>query len=258
MADETTPTPPPPPPERASAANPPPEDPTRWTKPQGADDAARVQDQVQRQAGVTGGPQGGGTLWSEPVLVVNQKAKVIELTAQFKVFDQHGNQIGSVEQVGQSAVKKVARFVTSLDQFMTHTYEIRDAAGTAQLVLTRPAKFVKSKFRITRGDGSEVGEVKQDNVFGKIHFSLEAGGSKVGSINAENWRAWNFSITDASGTEVARITKTWEGFAKTAFTTADNFVVQVHRPMGEPLHSLVIAAALCVDTALKQDSRGLG
>jgi uncharacterized protein YxjI len=124
--------------------------------------------------------------------------------------------------------------------------------------LTRPAKFVKSKFRITRGDGSEVGEVKQDNVFGKIHFSLEAGGSKVGSINAENWRAWNFSITDASGTEVARITKTWEGFAKTAFTTADNFVVQVHRPMGEPLHSLVIAAALCVDTALKQDSRGLG
>ena len=29
------------------------------------------------------------------MLVVNQKAKVIELTAQFKVFDQHGNQIGS-------------------------------------------------------------------------------------------------------------------------------------------------------------------
>jgi hypothetical protein len=33
--------------------------------------------------------------------------------------------------------------------------------------------------------------------------------------------------------------------------------VQIHRPLEEPLRSLVIAAALCVDTALKQDDRGL-
>jgi uncharacterized protein YxjI len=251
MSDPST---PPPPPDSV----PPGGNATPWTKPQGDTEGAKVQDQVQRQAGAAGAAQGGGTLWTEPVLVVNQKAKLIEITAEFKVFDQHGNQIGSVAQVGQSTLKKVARFVSSLDQFMTHTYEIRDAAGTAQLVLTRPAKLMKSKFRITRGDGSEVGAVKQDNVFGKVHFSLEAGGTKLGAINAENWRAWNFNVTDAAGGEVARITKTWEGLAKTAFTTADNFVVQIHAPMAEPLHSLVIAAALCVDTALKQDSRGLG
>ena len=64
-------------------------------------------------------------------------------------------------------------------------------------------------------------------------------------------------MQDASGEEVARITKTWEGLLKTAFTTADNYVVQIHRPLEEPLRSLVIAAALCVDTALKQDDRGL-
>jgi hypothetical protein len=55
---------------------------------------------------------------------------------------------------------------------------------------------------------------------------------------------------------VARITKTWEGIAKTLFTTADNFVVHIHRPLEEPLRSLVVASALGVDTALKQDSRG--
>jgi hypothetical protein len=33
--------------------------------------------------------------------------------------------------------------------------------------------------------------------------------------------------------------------------------VQIHRPLEEPFRSLVIAAALCVDTALKQDDRGL-
>jgi uncharacterized protein YxjI len=68
---------------------------------------------------------------------------------------------------------------------------------------------------------------------------------------------WNFNIQDESGAEVARITKTWEGLAKTMFTTADNYVVQIYKPLDEPLRSLVVAAALGVDTALKQDQRGL-
>jgi hypothetical protein len=42
------------------------------------------------------------------------------------------------------------------------------------------------------------------------------------------------------------------------FTTADNYVLQIHRPIEEPLRSMVVASALCVDTALKQDDRGLG
>ena len=109
------------------------------------------------------------------------------------------------------------------------------------------------------GTGAPVGQVVQQNVFGKIRFALESpDGQVLGSINAENWRAWNFSIRDAGETEVARITKTWEGLAKTMFTTADNYVVQLHRPLDEPLRSLVVASALSVDTALKQDKRGFG
>jgi uncharacterized protein YxjI len=203
-----------------------------------------------------GAPSGGGTLFTEPVLIVNQKVKIIELVNEYKVSDQNGNQIGSIAEVGQSTAKKIARFVSSLDQFMTHRYEIRDANEQPVLVLTRPRKIVKSNFVVSRPDGSEVGQVKQSNVFGKIRFALEAGGTTVGSLNAENWRAWNFSIRDASDTEVARITKTWEGLAKTLFTTADNYAVEIKKPLSDPLLSLVVATALCVDTALKQDSRG--
>ena len=42
------------------------------------------------------------------------------------------------------------------------------------------------------------------------------------------------------------------------FTTADNYVLQVHHRPPEPLNSLVVASALSIDTALKQDNRGLG
>ncbi|MGW2958951.1 LURP-one-related/scramblase family protein [Streptomyces sp. NPDC001220] len=198
------------------------------------------------------------TLFTEPVLVVNQKAKLIELTNEYKVMDQHGREIGSVAEVGQSALKKILRFVSSLDQYMTHRLEIRDASGQPQLVLTRPAKIFKSRVIVTRPDGSQVGEIVQQNMIGKINFAMMVGDQKVGAIKAENWRAWNFAIVDQAETEVARITKTWEGLAKTMFTTADNYVLQIHHQLPEPLRSLVVATALTVDTALKQDSRGLG
>jgi uncharacterized protein YxjI len=197
------------------------------------------------------------SLFTEPVLVVSQKRKIIELAGEFSVFDQHGTQIASVAEVGQSALKQAARLVSSLDQFMTHSFEIRDASGQPVLVLTRPRKFIKSKFQLTRPDGSAVGEIAQKNRMGKIRFSLIAGGSEIATMNGENWRAWDFNVHDTAGTEIARISKRWDGFLQEAFTTADNFVVQIHQPLGDPLRSLVVASALCIDTALKQDERGL-
>ncbi|UNO43312.1 phospholipid scramblase-related protein [Streptomyces sp. MST-110588] len=217
-----------------------------------------VQRQVQQQAGIAPAAPGGGTLFTEPVLVVNQKAKLIEVTNEYSVFDQHGNTLGTVVQVGQSAAKKVLRIVSSLDQFLTHKLEIRDAYGQPQLVLTRPAKVIKSKVVVERPDGRPVGEIVQQNAIGKINFALIADGMQIGAIKAENWRAWNFAIVDHADQEVARITKTWEGLAKTMFTTADNYVLQIHHQLPDPLLSLVLATALTVDTALKQDARGLG
>src|SRR5687768_2637572 len=107
-----------------------------WKAPQGTTHADKGKHQVQRQAGAERAPGGGGTLFTEPVLVVNQKAKLLELVTEHEVFDQDGNPVGFVAEVGQTTAKKIARFVSSLDQFMTHTYEIRDASQQPQLVLT--------------------------------------------------------------------------------------------------------------------------
>ncbi len=220
----------------------------------GRPDPSRVRSQVQGAgAGTAGG--GGGGLFGEPVLVVNQKAKLIEVVNEYSVYDQHGNQIGSVAEIGQSAIKKAVRFLSSYDQFMTHKLEVRDAYGQPVLHLTRPAKFIKSKMTVARPDGSHLGEIVQQNAFGKIRFGFMVGGQQIGAVKAENWRAWNFAIVDHAENEIARITKTWEGLLKAAFTTADNYVLQIHQPLPDPLLSMVVASALTVDTALKQDSR---
>ena len=203
-------------------------------------------------------PTGGGSIFTEPVLVVNQKAKLIEVHNEYSVYDQQGRQIAAVRQVGQSTAKKIMRVVSSLDQFMSHTLQIVDMAGTVQMTLHRPAKLVKSRIEVADGNGAPIGSIVQQNAIGKIRFNFESEGRTVGSINAQNWRAWDFVIRDDTNTEIARITKTWEGLLKTAFTTADNYVVNIHRPLQHPLLGLVVVSALSVDTALKQDSRGLG
>ncbi|MEY2396873.1 MAG: hypothetical protein QOJ00_47 [Actinomycetota bacterium] len=219
----------------------------------------RDPDKIRRDAAKVGGATraGGGTVFTEPLLVVNQKAKIIEINNEYAIFDQNGSQIGAVRQIGQGKARKVLRALTSVDQFLTTKLEVVDMQGKTLLALTRPAKLMKSKVIVSDGEGREIGVITQQNVIGKIKFSFDVGGQSVGSINAENWRAWNFNIQDASGTEIARIKKTFEGLAKTMFTTADNYVVSIPEQLDEPLNSLVVAAALSVDTALKQDSRGL-
>jgi uncharacterized protein YxjI len=192
-------------------------------------------------------------------LVFNQKAKLVELNVDFAIRDEQGAEIGRVTQEGQSQLKKIARLVSSLDQFMTHTLGVYDAAGAKVVELTRPRKIVKSTIVVNDGAGREIGRIVQRNAIGKIRFALQdPRGQALGSINAENWRAWNFSIQDGSGTEVARITKTWEGLARTLFTTADDYLLEVHAPTVAPaLRQLILAAAAGVDLALKQDKRGL-
>ena len=221
--------------------------------------ARQITDTGHRGAAIQGVAfEGTGSLFSEPILVVNQKAKLIELNNQYSVFNAQGQQVAAVNQVGQSAAKKALRLLTSLDQFMTHKLLISDINGAPLMQLTRPAKVMKSTVIVSDPNGAELGRIVQDNMLGKINFSLQSGGNTVGWIKAENWRAWNFRIEDHNNVEVARITKTFEGVAKTLFTTADNYVVQFHTQLAQPLLALAVASALSVDTALKQDSRGFG
>lgn len=191
-------------------------------------------------------------------LVFRQKVKLIEMNQEFKIWDETGAEVGSIKQEGQSALKKAARLVSSLDQYMTHTLAVYDVSGAKVCELTRPRKIFKSRLTVKDGMGRSAGTITQANVFGKIRFDLQgAAGEPLGQIRAENWRAWNFSIVDPAEREVARITKKWEGVAKTLFTPADNYILEIDPGVTGDMRLLVLASAAGVDVALKQDSRGL-
>jgi uncharacterized protein YxjI len=199
------------------------------------------------------------TLLEHDRFFVSQKTKLIELTNEYKIFDEQGTEIGMVRQEGQSSVRKALRFVSSVDQFLTTKLAVYDINQQKVAELTRPAKFLKSKVLVADGTGRQVGQIVQKNAIGKINFAIEgAQGEAIGEIQGQNWRAWNFSIVDQAGQEVGIITKKWEGILRTAFTTADRYLVEIKPEITGDHRLLLVSSALCIDTALKQDARGLG
>ena len=210
-------------------------------------DAKKIQRQMQSLPRVTQNTD--AALFKESVLVVNQKAKIFGSKSEYAVFDQEGQRLAAVQETGN----RMLRNALGVGQYGEHKFQIVDPSGDVLILLHRPSKMMKSRMIVVGADGTQ-GEIAQQTlgVIGTVRFSLEARGQVLGWMKAASKAAWDFSIQDATETEIARITKTWAGWAKERFTKADNYVVQIHKPLEEPLRSLVIAAALAVDTALKE------
>lgn len=194
---------------------------------------------------------------TEDVLVISQKAKLIETMNEYEVFDRAGAPIGTIRELEQSMTMRAVRLFSDIDQFLTHKLGVFDADGQAVCTLFRPAKLMKSTITIADAAGSERGAILQDNVMGKKHFTLiDASGQKIGSIDAENWRSWDFAIHDAAGAEAGRVTKKWNGVLKEGYTTADTYVLEIESEVSDDLRLLMVASAAGLDVALKQDDTG--
>ncbi len=275
-------------------------------------DIGRPSKKVERQArkaGISDDQAGGGTLFTEQVLVVNQKAKLFGSTLGYAVYNQNGHQLGTVQEVRRGLTTKLSDNLRGRsDSNRTHRFQVVDMNGRVLLAMTRPETGwfkMKAKLVIEGPGGAPIGQIVHESFgvggsiatpahegisnastlaqvglggltgmvagtalggvqermtsavegldkVGHARFGLEAGGQRLGSIHAESTRQWDFNVQDPTGTEIARITKTWAGWAKERFTKADNYVIQMHRPLEEPLRSLVIAAALAIDVELKQ------
>jgi len=202
-----------------------------------------------------GGPMSG--LLEHDVLVFSQKAKIIEMTNEYRVFDAAGTEVGSIREVEQSTTKKAVRLFSGVDQFLTHKLGVYELDGRTVMMLERPSKLVKSKIRVSDAAGTVRGAILQDNVVGPKHFALVDGtGAWIGSIDGENWMSWDFAIHDAAGAEVGRVTKQWAGILKEGYTTADTYVLEIEAEVPPDLRLLMLASAAGLDVALKQDDTG--
>jgi uncharacterized protein YxjI len=193
------------------------------------------------------------SLLAEPVLIVRQKLKLVELRNRYGVFDRQGRQIGAVEQVTQSPLAFLARLFTSWDVALPMILEIRGPAGP-ELLVTKP--WFTWRCQVSRADGVPLGQIVKQIRLGKARFALlDPRGAPLGEVRAENWRAKDFSVRDGGGQQVARVTKKWAGMRE-LFTDADTYVVEVSPAAVDPLRSLAVASCLVIDTIMKQKDSG--
>jgi len=193
------------------------------------------------------------SLLDEPVLVVRQKLKLVELRNEYGVFDPGGRRIGAVAQVAQSPLAFLTRLFTSWDVALPITLEIRGPGGP-ELLVQKP--WFTWRCQVTRPDGRQIGQIVKQIRLGKARFALlDPGGTQLGEVRAENWRAKDFSVRDGTGQVLARVTKRWAGLRE-LFTDADTYVVEVLPTAAEPLRSLAVACCLVIDVVMKQKDYG--
>ena len=186
---------------------------------------------------------------------VHQRRKLFEMRNQYELSDEGGQRIGGVEQVGQSPFTFVVRLIGDLDVALPVRLAVTDAAGAAVLNLHKP--WFRYAVEVTKGDGTPLGKVVKRVRLGKAVFSvLDPAGESIGEVRAENWRARDFRVDDAAGTEVARVTKQWRGLGTEMLTDADSYAVTFGESTSDDLRLLALAAALSVDLTMKQKDYG--
>jgi uncharacterized protein YxjI len=205
---------------------------------------------------------GADTIFSAPVLIVRQKTKLIEVSNEYTIHRQHGDTIAEVRQVGQGRTQKALRLLgTPADRLLTFKLEVSDRGGNALLRLTRPAKVVKSRLVVHDGEGNELGQIVQ-GAFGERSFSLQADGEQLGTVVGKDWTSSEFVVQDRLGSEVAHLTHSLEGLslldllstgAYDTFSSADSYAVEMLHPIDQPLRCLVVATALAIDVAFRQE-----
>src|SRR5687768_1756641 len=180
---------------------------------------------------------------------LHQKRKFLELRNQYTLTGDDGQEIGKVEQAKQSPFAFILRLVSSMDVALPVTLHVTTTAGSEELKLHKP--WFRFAVKVSDGAGNSLGSVNKKMRVGKAVFSVEgANGEEIGVLKAENWRARDFRLENASGSEVARVTKQWRGLLTEAFSDADSYAVTFEDTTDNATRKLALAAALAVDLTM--------
>lgn len=285
-----------------------------------------------RAVGADDGRVGGGTLLTESVLMVNQKAKRAGKFAEYDIFNRGGQRLGKVREISGVPWWMRSRGRENVDSVREYRLHLVDANGHVIVNITRPLLQLNlhSELFVWGASGNPIGRIRQEthgfqgvvigitddpwgegvprsmgkavggavrfvttqsvgkiagrgigkvsewgtravthdtmrglrkrlesnipdlDKIGHVRLSIESGGQRIGSVVAEDSREWNFRIQDMQGKEVARVTRTKAGWIQERYTNADNYVLQIHFQLPDPLRSLVIVSPLAIDLALRQ------
>ncbi|MDP4290207.1 MAG: phospholipid scramblase-related protein [Bacteroidota bacterium] len=184
---------------------------------------------------------------------IDQKVHFFRFENVFRIYDDLGVQIGSVNQK-LTGRQKALRFLVS-NAFLPFLIEIRDTHDELLFTLTRGWTFFMSRINILDAKGSMMGMIQQKfKVIRPLFRIFDNFGVLKGEISGD-WKAWNFVVRNPEGAQIGLITKKWAGM-KEIFTTADKYKLTVDQHYATKEDKIfLIAGAISIDMVLKEKSK---
>jgi uncharacterized protein YxjI len=182
---------------------------------------------------------------------IDEKVNFLKFENSYQVFDDEGNNIGAVTQK-LTGWQKVLRLILA-KPMLPFLLEIKDAEGNLVASISRGWTFFMSVITITNPQGEPIGIVKQKFKLFKPTFEIFNNSEELLAGISGDWKAWNFTIKDASDNQIGTISKKWAGAMKELFTTADKYNVNIEAPDLTMNNKIaVLSAAITIDMILKE------
>ncbi|WP_218598618.1 LURP-one-related/scramblase family protein [Polaribacter sp. NJDZ03] len=182
---------------------------------------------------------------------IDEKVNIFKFKNCYKVFNDKGNEVGSVNQKLTSGQKAI-RLLLNKTMLPFHL-EIKDASGNLQASISRGWTFFMSTIRIDDSKGNTIGTIKQKFKLLKPTFKIYNKSEELVAVITGDMKAWNFQINDASEKEIGTITKKWNGPLKEIFTTADKYKVDLKAGFTDESNKIVIlSSAITIDMVWRE------
>lgn len=183
---------------------------------------------------------------------IDEKVNFLKFANEYKVFNEHAEQIGVIKQKLSGGQKFLRLFINKAS--MPFRLDILNSSGAKEASISRNWTFFLSKISINGPQDEVLGKIKQKMHFLKPKFQIFDNNDNLIAEIKGDWKAWNFDITDTNGQKIGIITKKWAGVAKEFFTTADKYnvnLIDFNLPLEKRI--AVLSSAITIDMVLKEN-----
>lgn len=179
--------------------------------------------------------------------VIKEHAKLLSSRKTYDILDADS---GQPVATAQQSTKALAALLGMVFAPPATTIEVRAKADNALLFAVRRRGLLMKKIEAVDADGKVLGvyKAKRLSLSGGFHV-YDAAGKHLAEIRGKLLKSEYRFFTPDGQTEIGSVSKKWGGVAKSLFTSADTYGVEVQPEFaGVPgMRVLVIGAAIAAD-----------
>jgi uncharacterized protein YxjI len=187
------------------------------------------------------------------LFLVKEHVGMFKAANNYDIFDPRtGAKILECREEKLGFFTRILRFSDS-KRMTPFDIEIRMPGGQTLLRVRRGVALFLSTVRVEDERGTHIGGFKQKlfSIGGRFEI-LDADDRPLCTLKGK-WTGWDFRFLDGER-EIAHVSKKWSGAGRELFTSADNYMLQIHDSVAadDPVRMLILGAVMCIDMVLKE------